>query len=44
MHLQATGWRVDWIILAQDSDKWPDIVKNVVKLRVAEIEGNSLTS
>jgi len=32
MHLQATGWSVEWINLAQG----PDLVKNVMKLRVAE--------
>jgi len=44
MHLQVSGWSVDWINLAQDSDKWPDLVNNVVKHQVAENEGNSLTS
>jgi hypothetical protein len=44
IHLQVSGWRLDWINLYQDSDKWPDLVKNVMKLRVAENEGNSLTS
>jgi hypothetical protein len=44
IHLQVSGWRVDWINRAQDSDKWPDLVKNIMKLRVAEYEANSLTS
>ena len=42
MHLQGTEWSVDWINMAQDSDKWPDLVNNIMKFRVAENEGNSL--
>jgi hypothetical protein len=30
------------IIMAKGSDKWPDLVKNIMKLRVAENEENSL--
>ena len=40
MHLQVTGWSVDWIILAQDSDKWPDLVNTVNKLRLQKMRGN----
>jgi len=44
MYLQVPGWSVDWINLAQDSDKWPHLVENLMKHWIAEIEGNSLTS
>ena len=44
IHIQVKGWSVDWINLAQDSDKWPELVNTVMKLQVAENEGNSLTS
>jgi hypothetical protein len=40
MHLQLTGWSVNWINLAQ----WSDLVKNVMKLRVTENEGNYSTT
>jgi hypothetical protein len=44
MHLQVKEWSVDRINLAKSSDKWPDLVINVMKLRVAENERNSLIS
>jgi len=44
MYLQVPGWSVDWINLAQDSDKWPHLLENLRKHQTAEIEGNSLTS
>ena len=44
VHLQVTGWSVDWINMAQDSDKWPELVKTIIKIRGGGNEGNSLTS
>jgi hypothetical protein len=35
MDLEEVGWSdVDWIGLAQDSDKWRDLVNSVLNLRV----------
>jgi hypothetical protein len=35
MDLQEIGWEgVDWIELAQDRDRWRDVVKTVMNLRV----------
>jgi hypothetical protein len=37
MDLRETGWgSVDWIQLAQDSDRWWAIVNTVMNLRVLE--------
>jgi len=36
MNFQEVGWRgrMDWIDLAQDTDKWRALVNTVMKLRV----------
>jgi len=34
MDLQAVRWGIDWIDLAQDSDRWQDLVDAVITLRV----------
>jgi hypothetical protein len=34
----------DWIDLAQDRDRWRDVVYTVMKLRVPQIAGNFLSS
>jgi hypothetical protein len=34
MDLQAVGWGMDWIKLAQDRDRWRAVVNAVTKLRV----------
>ena len=35
MDLKETEWEgVDWIDLAQDREKWRDLVKAVIKFRV----------
>jgi len=44
MHLKVTGWSVDWINPAQNSDKRPDFMKKVMKHRFAENKVNTLTS
>jgi len=44
MHLQVTESSVDWINLARNSDKWPDLVNAVFKFPVVENEGNILNS
>ena len=35
---------MDWIELAQDTDRWRALVKEVMNLRVSQIAGNFLTS
>jgi hypothetical protein len=35
MDLQDVGWGTDWIELAQDSDRWRDLVNAVMNLRVS---------
>ena len=43
--LEEIGWKgVDWIDLAQDKDKWPDLARAVIKLRVPQNEGNCSNS
>jgi hypothetical protein len=45
MDVREIGWSgVDWINLAQDRDKWPDLVKTVMLLRFPQDEGNFFTS
>jgi hypothetical protein len=42
MDLGEIGWGgVDWIVLAQDRDKWRALVSGVMKLRVPENVGRS---
>jgi len=41
LHIKETGWeRMDWINLAQDKDKWQELVN----LQVPQNLGNFLTS
>jgi hypothetical protein len=45
MDLQEVGWEgVDWIDLAQDSDRWRAVVNAVMNLWVPKNAGNLLTS
>jgi len=32
--LQEVGWGMDWIVLAQDTDRWRAVVNAVMKLWV----------
>jgi hypothetical protein len=34
MDLQDVGWGMDWIDLAEDGDRWRDVVNVVTNLRV----------
>ena len=34
MNLQEVGWGIGWIDLAQDRDRWQDLVDAVITLRV----------
>jgi len=45
MDLQAMIWEgMDWIDLAQDRDRWRDVVNAVMNLQVPQNAGNYLTS
>ena len=34
MDLEEVGWSMDWIDLAQDTDRWRALIKAVMNLRV----------
>ena len=43
--LQEVGYGgMDWIELAQEWDRWQELVNEVMNLRVPQNEGNFLTS
>jgi hypothetical protein len=43
--LQEVGWRgIEWTDLAQDTDRWRDLVSAVMKLRILQNAGNLLAS
>jgi hypothetical protein len=45
INLQDMGWGgMDWIDVAQDTDRWQAIVNAVMNLRVPQNVGNFLTS
>jgi len=45
MELQEVGFGcMDWIVLAQDRDRWRTLVSTVMNLRVPRNAGNFLTS
>jgi len=45
MDLQGLGWGgMDWIDLAQDTNRWRALVNDIMNLRVAQSAGNFLIS
>ena len=45
MNLQEVGWRVtDWIVLADDRDRWGVLVNAIKNLRIPYNVRNFLTS
>jgi hypothetical protein len=44
MDIQEVGWGMNWIDLAQERDRWPDVVNAVMNLQFPENAGNFLTS
>jgi hypothetical protein len=45
MDLQAVGWgSMDWIHLAQDTDRWQELVNAVIRLRAPQHADNLLYS
>ena len=44
MDLQDIGWEsMDWIVVAQDRDRWRALVKAVMKFKVSNHAGNFMT-
>jgi hypothetical protein len=41
MYFQEVGWGIDWIGLAQDTDRWWAVVNAVMNLRVPKMKGIS---
>ena len=45
MDLQEVGWGgMDWIDLAQNTNRWKTLATSAMNLRVPQIEGNFSTS
>jgi hypothetical protein len=44
MDLQKVGWGMDWTDLAQDRERWRDLVNAIMNLQVPENAGNFSTS
>jgi ribosome biogenesis protein Nip4 len=43
--LREIGWKdVDWMQMVQDRDKWRSLVNTVMKLRIPQKAGTSLTT
>jgi hypothetical protein len=41
MDLREVGWGIDWIIVAQDRDRWRAVAKAVMNLRFHKMRGIS---
>jgi hypothetical protein len=44
MDIQEVGWGMDWIDLAQDTDRWPALVSAVRNFQFPKNADNFLTS